>query len=53
MLQEDKFIYIWWRENLNYLVKPTSQNLLGQVNSWFGDKDINQTFLKKTNFWGC
>jgi hypothetical protein len=28
------------------------QNLLGQVNSWFGDKDINQTFLKKTNFWG-
>ena len=27
------------------------QNLLGQVNSWFGDKDINQTFLKKTNFW--
>jgi hypothetical protein len=24
------------------------QNLLGQVNSWFGDKDRNQTFLKKT-----
>jgi hypothetical protein len=24
------------------------QNLLEQVNSWFGDKDINQTFLKKT-----
>ena len=23
------------------------QNLLGQVNSWFSDKDINQTFLKK------
>ena len=30
------------------------QNLLGQVNSWFADKDINQTFLKKTLiFWGC
>jgi hypothetical protein len=30
------------------------QNLLGQVNSWFADKDINQKFLKKTLiFWGC
>ena len=28
------------------------QNLLGQVNSWFGDKDINQTFLKKTLIFG-
>jgi hypothetical protein len=28
------------------------QNLLGQVNSWFGDKDINQTFFKKTLIFG-
>ena len=28
------------------------QNLLGQVNSSFGDKDINQTFLKKTLIFG-
>jgi hypothetical protein len=28
------------------------QNLLGQVNSWFGDKDIKQTFLKKTLIFG-
>ena len=28
------------------------QNLLGQLNSWFGDKDINQTFLKKTLIFG-
>ena len=28
------------------------QNLLGQVNSWVGDKDINQTFLKKTLIFG-
>ena len=28
------------------------QNLLGQVNSWFGDKNINQTFLKKTLIFG-
>jgi hypothetical protein len=34
------------------------QNLLGQVNSWFGDKKmfglclINQTFLKKTLIFG-
>ena len=31
-----------------------AQNLLGQVNSWFGDKDINQTFFKEdSNFWRC
>jgi hypothetical protein len=34
----------WGCENL--------QNLLGQVNSWFGDKDINQTFLNKTLIFG-
>ena len=28
------------------------QNLLGQVNSWSGDKDINQTFFKKTLIFG-
>ena len=28
------------------------QNLLGQVNSWFGDKYINQAFLKKTLIFG-
>jgi hypothetical protein len=28
------------------------QNLLWQVNYWFGDKDINQTFLKKTLIFG-
>jgi hypothetical protein len=33
-------IFFWGCENV--------QNLLGQVNSLFGDKDINQTFLKRT-----
>jgi hypothetical protein len=28
------------------------QNLLGQLHYWFSDKDINQTFLKKTQFFG-
>ena len=28
------------------------ENLLGPVNSWLGDKDINQTFLKKTLIFG-
>jgi hypothetical protein len=28
------------------------QNLLGQIISWFSDKDINQTFLKKTLIFG-
>jgi hypothetical protein len=28
------------------------QNLVGQINYWFGDKDINQTFLKKTLIFG-
>ena len=36
--------FFWGCENV--------QNLLGQVNSWFGDKDINQTFLKKTLIFG-
>jgi hypothetical protein len=37
-------VIFWGCENV--------QNLIGQVNSWFGDKDINQTFLKKTLIFG-
>jgi len=31
MLQEDKFIHIWWRENLNYFVKLPSQKFTQQL----------------------